>query len=368
MRRNVEAAGPALVAERLLRAVPALPGGADLAPALRSALRSGASRDEVHALLRHGLPSGDPPHGVPDDTIDDLLSPAAYVGLSDALVDRALQGHAAPDQGGPLMPPTVTLTELRAGSAEADLLIVGPSLGTAVTPLWSDCAAALPGDVRVLGWDLPGHGRSARTDEPITVDALAESVLAATESERNTAKGRVWYAGVSLGGTVGLQLAVDHGQAFDGVAILCSGAKIGEASAWHERADLVRRAGTPVMVEGSAQRWFAPGFLERNPRLGTALLNSLQDADKESYARCCEALADFDLRPRLGEAAAPVLALAGAADPVTPAASAEEIASGTGGRAVVVDEASHLAPAEQPAAVAAILADFFRIEVSHATA
>jgi pimeloyl-ACP methyl ester carboxylesterase len=192
--------------------------------------------------------------------------------------------------------------------------------------------------------------------------------MQATESIRREAKGRVWYAGVSLGGTVGLQLAVDQGKAFDGVAVLCSGAKIGEPSGWHERADLVRRAGTPVMVEGSAKRWFAPGFLERDPRLGTSLLNSLQDTDKESYARCCEALADFDLRPRLSEATVPVLALAGAADPVTPAASAEEIAAGTGGRAVVVDHASHLAPAEQPVAVAAILADFFRIEVSHATA
>jgi 3-oxoadipate enol-lactonase len=266
------------------------------------------------------------------------------------------------------MPPTLTVTELRSGSLEADLLVVGPSLGTAVTPLWSACAAALPGDVRVIGWDLPGHGRSPATSEPFTVAILAASVLAATESERNAAKGRVWYAGVSLGGTVGLQLAVEHGEAFDGVAVLCSGAKIGEAGAWHERANLVRRAGTPVMVEGSAQRWFAPGFLERDPRLGTSLLNSLQDTDKESYARCCEALAAFDLRPRLSETTVPVLALAGAADPVTPAASAEEIAAGTGGRAVVVDHASHLAPAEQPVAVAAILADFFRIEVSHATA
>lgn len=266
------------------------------------------------------------------------------------------------------MPPTLIVTELRTGSLEADLLVVGPSLGTAVTPLWSACAAALPGDVRVIGWDLPGHGRSPAIDEPLTVAGLAQAALAATESERIAAKGRVWYAGVSLGGTVGLQLAVDHPAAFDGVAVLCSGAKIGEAGAWHERAELVRRAGTPVMIEGSARRWFAPGFLERNPRVGTSLLNSLQDTDRESYARCCEALADFDLRPRLGEAAVPVLALAGAADPVAPAASAEEIAEGTGGRAVVVDHASHLAPAEQPVTVAAILADFFRIEVSHATA
>lgn len=266
------------------------------------------------------------------------------------------------------MPLTLTLTELRGASPDADLLVVGPSLGTAVSLLWSTCAEALPGDVRVVGWDLPGHGHSPATHDPFTVADLAQSVLAATEPVRRETSGRVWYAGVSLGGTVGLQLAVDHGEAFDAVAVLCSGAKIGEANAWHERADLVRRMSTSVMVAGSSQRWFAPGFLERAPELGTALLNALQDTDAESYARCCEALADFDLRSRLGEVSVPVLALAGSADPVAPIAFAEEVAEGAGGRAVLVDDASHLAPVEQPAAVAAILADFFRIEVSHGTA
>ncbi len=100
MRRNVEAAGPALVAERLLLVVPGLPGGAELAPKLRSALRSGAGSDEVRALLRTALPAGASPDGVPEATIDDLLSPAAYVGVADVLIDRALERHATQHHGG----------------------------------------------------------------------------------------------------------------------------------------------------------------------------------------------------------------------------------------------------------------------------
>lgn len=100
MRRNVDAAGPALVAERLLRVVPTLPDGDELGPKLRSALRAGAGRDEVWALLRTALPTDAAPDGVPDAAIDDLLSPAAYLGVADALVDRALEGHATTGQGG----------------------------------------------------------------------------------------------------------------------------------------------------------------------------------------------------------------------------------------------------------------------------
>jgi 3-carboxy-cis,cis-muconate cycloisomerase len=100
MLRNVEAAGPALVAERLLRVVPTLPGGPELAPKLRTALRSGAGRGEVQALLRSTLSRDGEPDEVADARIDDLLSPAAYLGVADALVDRALERHATTDQGG----------------------------------------------------------------------------------------------------------------------------------------------------------------------------------------------------------------------------------------------------------------------------
>ena len=171
-----------------------------------------------------------------------------------------------------------------------------------------------------MGWDLPGHGGSAPCPTPFTVPDLAGAVLAAIRAMRSELGegARLLYAGVSLGGAVGLQLAVSHADEVDQVALLGSGAKLGEATGWHERADLVRRAGTPVMVEGSASRWFAPGFIGRDPSTSTALLWSLQDADRFSYARCCEALADFDIRAELGGVRVPVLAVAGSEDAVAP--------------------------------------------------
>jgi 3-oxoadipate enol-lactonase/4-carboxymuconolactone decarboxylase len=70
----------------------------------------------------------------------------------------------------------------------------------------------------------------------------------------------------------------------------------------------------------------------------------------------CEALAAHDVRDRLSQMHVPVLAIAGAADIVTPPALAEEVASGVpDGRAVVVEGAAHLAPAERPEAVAGLL-------------
>ncbi|MFM6851440.1 MAG: alpha/beta fold hydrolase [Terrabacter sp.] len=253
---------------------------------------------------------------------------------------------------------SIALTQLRRPERPRGLLVVGPSLGTAVAPLWAACVAELPDDLAVVGWDLPGHGAGAPHDEPFTVQDLASAVVEATEGIRADADVPVAYAGVSLGGAVALALAIDHADAFDGVVSIASGAKIGEADGWHERADLVRRAGTPVMVEGSAKRWFAAGFIDREPAHATRLLTSLQHADAASYARCCEALAAFDVRDDLDGVTVPVLALAGELDEVAPPPMSELVADRSGGSWAVLTGAAHLPPAEQPKATAHQLVEF----------
>jgi 3-oxoadipate enol-lactonase/4-carboxymuconolactone decarboxylase len=240
------------------------------------------------------------------------------------------------------------------------LLVVGPSLGTS-SVLWEEAGALLGGDFDVVAWDLPGHGISPAAVEGFSVAELATSVVALVDS---IAPGeRFHYAGVSLGGATGLQLALDHQDRLLSLSVQCSGAKLGTPEGWTERAETVRRLGTPVMIQGSAARWFGPGFMEREPEISSRLLHALRDADRFSYAWCCDALAGFDVRDRLGEISVPTLAVAGRHDQVATPAIAEEMVRGItdgGGTASVVelDNVAHLAPAEAPARVASLLRDF----------
>ena len=87
----------------------------------------------------------------------------------------------------------------------------------------------------------------------------------------------------------------------------------------------VRASGTGGLVGASVQRWFGPGFPEREPGRASALLDALRYADDDGYVAVCGALADFDVRDRLGEITRPVLAVAGAADEVTPPAGLDSI-------------------------------------------
>ncbi len=269
--------------------------------------------------------------------------------------------------------PTITAVRLTgaANRAELPLLVLGPSLGTSATTLWSDCAAGLTDSFDVVAWDLPGHGHNHTVAEgSLTMAELAQGVLRVVEEileQRGSYGGPFFYAGDSVGGTVGLQLLLDHSERVPAAVLLCTGAKIGEPTMWTDRVAQVRASGTSVMVAGSAERWFGPGFLERSAEAGSRLLHALQDTDDRGYTQVCEALADFDVRDRLSQIEAPVLAVAGCADAATPPANLREIADGVkNGRLVELDGVAHLAPVEEPAKVAGLIRQHFLGEAAPA--
>lgn len=252
----------------------------------------------------------------------------------------------------------INLTATRlAGDASLPLLVVAPSLGTSVTALWSAVAERLGERFHVVGIDLPGHGQSPAAVGPLTMADLAQAVLTAVNGLSGA--GSFHYAGVSVGGCIGQQLVADTPDRIRRTVILNSAAKIGEAAAWLQRAALVRAEGCATLREASAARWFAPGFAGRDNETANALLDSLCAADATSYAALCEALAGFDLRERLSTISVPMLVIGGRDDVATPPEQQQALATSVrNGRAEILDQVGHLAPAERPAEVAQLLADF----------
>ncbi|GII96742.1 bifunctional 3-oxoadipate enol-lactonase/4-carboxymuconolactone decarboxylase PcaDC [Sinosporangium siamense] len=223
-------------------------------------------------------------------------------------------------------------------------LILGPSLGTSLA-VWEPQLPALTRAFRVLRFDLPGHGGSAPLPAR-TMEELAGLVLELADAQE-------WesfhYAGISIGGAVGATLAVHRPGRLRSLAMICSSARFGEPRDWRDRAELVRAEGTAPLVPSAAGRWFA-GPVE------TRLLEDLANADPAGYAGCCDALAGYDLRARLGEIAVPTLVLAGRDDPATPPAHARELADGIPAATLTeVPGAAHLAGVDRPEAVTAAL-------------
>lgn len=230
--------------------------------------------------------------------------------------------------------------------------MLGPSLGTAAD-LWTGVVPALAGSHRVLYVDLPGHGISPPATESFTIEELADAVIHLVDS---IGVDTFDYAGISLGGAIGLALAVNHPRRLVGLVVLCSGARIGTRVGWVDRAAGVRASGTASLVAGSAARWFAPDFLGRDPQAGAHALAQLLDIDDESYALACEALSVFDQTDALTDIRTPVLCVSGESDTVISTAQLQDLAARIpGARAVELAGVAHLPSLEHPTEAGALL-------------
>jgi len=248
-----------------------------------------------------------------------------------------------------------TIDPARNGNASAPLIVLGPSLGT-TDGLWAGVIPRLAETHRVLRFDLPGHGRSPSVTESFTLEEVADAVVDRVDS---LGVRTFHYAGVSLGGAIGLALAVNRPERVASLAMFCSGAKIGTHEAWNNRAKIVRARGTSALRAGSAARWFAPSFLGRDPQAGANALDELLDIDDESYALACEALADFDQTDAVSGIRVPVLCVSGEYDTVTPTAQLRALAAEIpGAEATVVAGSAHLPSLERPAEVGRLLVDW----------
>jgi 3-oxoadipate enol-lactonase len=239
----------------------------------------------------------------------------------------------------------VELTYSTHGADAAPWLFLGSSLGTA-RDMWSAQVEPLARSHRVVRFDTRGHGASPAPVGPYAMADLVDDVLAL--ADRLGAE-RFAYAGVSLGGAIGLQLACDAPERLTSLVLCCTGAKLGEPSTWTERAERVRREGTTWLIDVNRARWFTPSISGAAAQRAERLLARIADVDPEGYAGCCEAIAGFDVRSRLGSVRLPTRVVAGTEDPATPAALTDQLAAGIPGADLVrISEASHLGVVERP--------------------
>jgi 3-oxoadipate enol-lactonase len=241
------------------------------------------------------------------------------------------------------------------GPRDAPVLVLGPSLGTDLG-LFDAQARELADRYRVIRYDLRGHGGSPVVPGPYTVADLADDVRRRLDE---LGVDRFAYAGVSLGGAIGLQLAVTVPERVTKLIIMASAARFPDPPSWKARADRVRAEGTEFLAPSRIGAWVTLGFAETHPEETERLLGMLRSTPREGYAACCETIETFDVRDRLSGITAPTLVIAGADDPATPPDTVRQVADGIlDARFVVVPQASHLVSAEQPEAVTAEIRRF----------
>lgn len=249
--------------------------------------------------------------------------------------------------------------EVLAGPTGAPAVVLSGSLGS-TRAMWDRNVDLLREHFTVVRYDTRGHGDSPVVPGPCTVGDLADDVTALLD---RLDLPRVHLVGLSLGGMTALRLAARDPARVDRLVVLCTSALLAPASAWTDRATLVRERGTAAVAEAVVQRWYSPGFLATERDRVTAAEKMVAGTPAEGYAACCEAIAAMDLTHDLPDVTAPLLAVAGADDPATPPPHLARIADSVrDGRLLVVPDAAHLANDEQPDTVTAAIVTHLRGE------
>ncbi|MFE4454041.1 alpha/beta fold hydrolase [Streptomyces sp. NPDC056796] len=237
------------------------------------------------------------------------------------------------------------------GPEDAPVLVIGPSLGT-TWHMWDRQIPDLSQHWRIFRYDLPGHG-GAPAHPAAAVTDLADRLLATLDS---VGVQRFGYAGCSIGGAVGADLALRHPHRVAALALVAASPRFGTADEFRQRGVIVRSNGLEPIARTSPERWFTPGFAAAQPAIVEWAVQMVRTTDPGCYIASCEALAAFDIRTELPRIGVPTLVLVGAEDKVTGPAEARTLVAGIpDARLALVPGASHLAPVEQPAAVTDLL-------------
>ncbi len=223
---------------------------------------------------------------------------------------------------------------------------------------WAFQFEALSGaGFRVLAPDLRGFGRSSAPPK-VTVKAMADD-MAIFLRKLNAYPAHV--VGISMGGTVALQLALDHPELVSKLVLVNTFARMkftspGEIVYLFTRLFLASLLGPEKQAEMVAGRVFPhPGQENLRNNLRQRILHT----NPCSYRSALQSLREFDVSHRLRELSMPVLVVTGAEDTTVPPRLQEEMAKAIpGARQVVVEGSGHGVIADNPEAFNRILLEF----------
>ena len=213
---------------------------------------------------------------------------------------------------------------------------------------WSHQYATLHKHYNIAAVNLPGHGKSGGHGK----QDIREYVLGLKEMLDVLNLTRPIMIGHSLGAAIALGFAAEYPQDLSGVVATGGGLTM------PVNPDIIDgfRKQPEVVLDMMCKFSLAK---ENRPKFFDAARASLGEANVDVVAGDMLACSKFDITGQLGKIVAPVLAICGTEDKMTPPEFSRRIAEEiSGGKLVLISGAGHMAMMEKPAAFNDALRDF----------
>ncbi|HYW63740.1 MAG TPA: alpha/beta fold hydrolase [Bradyrhizobium sp.] len=217
----------------------------------------------------------------------------------------------------------------------------------------------LSASFRVIVPELPGFGQSEAVGGGLA--AVADRMAGAVD---DCADGEdVIVLGNGYGGFVALQMAIRHPNIATRLVLADCGAAFSEPGrkAFRNMAAAAQAKGLSAITDVAMRRLFAPEFQAAHRELMRERREAFLRTDPDVFRSACEALAELDLRPQLGQVKVPVLVVVGEHDEATPPPMSHELAAGLPqARLKIIAGCAHVPQLQSPSAFLEATADFLR--------
>ena len=227
---------------------------------------------------------------------------------------------------------------------------------------WMPQVRAYESEVRCVIFDGRGVGRSQTTPPPYTVAGMAGDTFDLMDS---LGIGAAHLSGSSLGGAIGLRMAVDAPERV--LSLQMHSSWLGTAGFSEFSLGLLKAH----LISGGVEHYYAatmpmllsPGFMSRNFEMLMGILDHMR-ANAASYDGLLgqiEANLSYDMRSEAQQVTAPVLVTVGEMDVVLPVQCSEEIHEAIPNSEFhIFDGAGHLSGMESPEAFNRVTLDWLR--------
>ncbi len=200
---------------------------------------------------------------------------------------------------------------------------------------------------QVILLDTRGHGRTSKPPGPYSVPQFSEDVAAFLDGIGLTA---VHIVGLSMGGMIGFQMAVDTPEKVKSLTIINSGPEV-VAHTFKDRMTIWQRKLLLNLfsLEKIGQTIGARLFPDPDQaEVRQLFIDGFVQNDKPTYKAATNALLGWSVRDRIGQIQCPVLVIAADQD-YTPVSTKEAyVAEMADAELLVIENSRHATPIDQP--------------------